>query len=269
MSVRSPHPGEDPARAARELLAPALAELQQSKAPTKLGSRALDCVAAAMSALYAAEAEAGTEAGVNASLRQALDELTRALDSLHERTPGLHALDGPATAVARAMALLYPRVRLSERQRRGVVMAESVPSHERRALVAMADRIDAAHRAAEETPAAEHRSAELRVAGHRVRVDVDVGVLSESNFYTGVTSDVSLGGVFVSTPAPLPVGTEVALYFTLGDGATLHADASVRWVRAKTSDLPAGMGVAFTRLSDADRRTIADFCAHRPALFHD
>jgi uncharacterized protein (TIGR02266 family) len=264
VSLRSPPPGEDPARAARELLAPALAELQRNKAPTALGTQALDHVAAAMSALYGAEAEAATEAAVTAGLRHALDELTRALDELHERTPGLHALDGPATAVARAMALLYPRVRLSERQRRGVVMAESVPGHERRALVAMADRIDAAHRAGEVAPAPEQRT-----AGQRVRVDVDVGVLSESNFYTGIAADVSAGGVFVSTPEPLAVGTEVTLYFTLGEGATLHAEAIVRWVRAKTSDLPAGMGVAFTRLSDGDQRTIADFCAHRPPLFHD
>jgi len=264
VSFRSPPPGEDPARAARELLAPALAELQRNRAPTALGTHALDHVAAAMSALYGAEAESRTEAAATASLRRALDELTRALDELHERTPGLHALDGPATAVARAMALLYPRVRLSERQRRGVVMAESVPSNERRALVAMADRIDAAHRGGDETPAAEQRA-----AGHRVRVEVDVGVLSESNFYTGVAADVSAGGVFVSTPEPLPVGTDVALYFTLGEGSTLHAEAIVRWVRPKTSDLPPGMGVAFTRLSDGDRRTIADFCAHRPPLFHD
>jgi uncharacterized protein (TIGR02266 family) len=264
VSLRSPYPGEDPARAARELLVPALAELQQNKAPTPLGAHALDHVAAAMSSLYAAEAEAATEAGVTSSLREALDELTRALDSLHERTPGLHALDGPATAVARAMALLYPRVRMSERQRRGVVMADAVPNHERRALVAMADRIDSEHLVAAETPAPEQRT-----AGHRVRVDVDVGVLSESNFYSGVAADMSAGGVFVSTPAPLPVDTEVVLYFTLGDGVTLHAEASVRWIRATTSDLPAGMGVAFTHLSDADRRTIADFCGHRPPLFHD
>jgi uncharacterized protein (TIGR02266 family) len=264
VSFRPPNPGEDPARAARELLAPALAELQQNRAPTPFANRVLDRIAAAMSALYGAEAEAATEASVSSNLRHALDELTRALDALHERTPGLHVLDGPATAVARAMALLYPRVRLSERQRRGVVMAESVPSHERRALVAMADRIDAAQRTTEGTTPPEQR-----MAGQRVRVDVDVGVLSESNFYTGVAADVSLGGVFVSTPTPLPVGTDVALYFTLGEGSTLHTEAVVRWIRAKTSDLPAGMGVAFTRLSDDDRRVIGDFCSHRPPLFHD
>ena len=267
MSFRTSPPGTDPARAARELLAPALATLQQSGASSSLHTRVLDGVAASMSALYAAEAESSTEASVNTSLRQALDELTRALDALHDRTqrtPGSHPLDAPAAAIAQALALLYPRVRVSERQRRGVVMAESVPSHDRRVLVAMADRLDAAHDAAQQ-PAAppEQRS------GQRVTVEVDVGVLSDSNFYAGVAADVSLGGVFVSTPSPLPEGTEVALYFSLGQGSTLHAEGVVRWTRAKTTDRPAGMGVAFARLSDADRRTIADFCAERPPLFHD
>src|SRR4029079_11086114 len=132
VSFRSPPPGEDPARAARELLAPALAELQRNRAPTALGTHALDHVAAAMSALYGAEAESRTEAAATASLRRALDARTRRLDELHERTPGLHALDGPATAVARAMALLYPRVRLSERQRRGVVMSAAAPHNDDR-----------------------------------------------------------------------------------------------------------------------------------------
>lgn len=263
MSFRAPHPGEDPARAARELLAPALSELQRRAATSELHTRVLDRIAASMSALYAAEAESSTELRVNTSLRQALDELTKALDSLHERPPGSHPLDGAATAVAQALALLYPRVRLSERQRRGVVMAESVPSHDRRVLVAMADRLDAEHRAAEAAALPEQRS------GRRVTIEVDVGVLSESNFYTGIAADVSLGGVFVSTPSPLAEGTEIALYFTLGEGATLHAEGVVRWTRAKSTDLPPGMGVAFTRLSDDARRTIADFCAHRPPLFHD
>jgi uncharacterized protein (TIGR02266 family) len=232
-------------------------------APSTLHARILDGVAASMSALYAAEAESSTEASVTASLRQALDELTRALDALHERPPGPHALDGPAAAVAQAMALLYPRVRVSERQRRGVVMADSVASHDRRELVAMAGRIDAAYRAGHSATVPEQR------AVPRATVQVDVGVLSESNFYAGVAADVCTGGVFVSTPSPLPEGTEIALYFSLGEGATLHAEGVVRWTRVKTSDLPAGMGVAFTRLSDEDRRTISDFCAHRPPLFHD
>ena len=95
MSFRSPPPGEDPARAARELLAPALSELQRRAATSELHTRVLDRIASSMSALYAAEAESSTEQRVNTSLRQALDELTKALDALHERPPGPHPLDGP------------------------------------------------------------------------------------------------------------------------------------------------------------------------------
>jgi uncharacterized protein (TIGR02266 family) len=266
VSPAAPPPGSDPVRAARELLKPALLELQRIKAPPPFVTRVLDRVAAATSALYAAETEATTPAGVNASLVLALDELTRALDALHERPPQLHALDSPATSVARALAVIYPRVRVSERQRRAAVLAEAVPNDERRALVAMADRLEAERRI---TPLRVERAVEQRTAGQRVRVEVDVGVLSASNFYAGVAADVSAGGVFVSTTEPLREGTEVALYFTLDGGHTLHAEGLVRWTRPKGGELPPGMGVAFSRLSDDDRRAIADFCSNRPPLFHD
>lgn len=248
MSPAAPLPGSDPARAARELLKPALLALQRIPKPTPLVTGVLDRVAAATSALYAAETEATSPAGVNAGLVQALDELTRALDALHERPPQLQELDAPATSVARALAVIYPRVRVSERQRRAVALVDAVHHDERG-----------------EAPA----GVEQRAAGRRVRVEVDVGVLSASNFYAGVAADVSPGGVFVSTTEPLPEGTEVELYFTLDGGRTLHAEGAVRWTRSKNGDQPPGMGVAFTTLSDDDRRLIADFCGNRPPLFHD
>lgn len=243
MNFGSVRPGSDPAHAARELIKPALSALERVAGSTPLATRVLNHVAAAMSALYAAEAEATTETAVTKSLRQALDALTRALDALHERAPNLHALDAPATAVAQALALLYPRVRVSERQRRTASLGGAAPF----------------------TP----HFPEQRLAGQRVTVEVDVGVLSESNFYAGVSADVSTGGIFVSTTDPLPEGTEVALYFTLGGGHTLHAEGTVRWTRGRSDDFSPGMGVAFTRLSDEDRRAVADFCGNRPPLFHD
>ena len=247
MSAGEPPSGSEPARAARELLKPALLELQRIRKPTPLVSGVLDRVAAATSALYAAETEATSPAGVNAGLVQALDELTRALDALHERPPQLQELDAPATSVARALAVIYPRVRVSERQRRAVALVDAVQNDERRAAP---ERV-------------EQRTAD------RVRVEVDVGVLSASNFYAGVAADVSAGGVFVSTPEPLKEGTDVELYFTLDGGRTLHAEGTVRWTRPKSGGEAPGMGVAFTALSDDDRRVIADFCGNRPPLFHD
>jgi uncharacterized protein (TIGR02266 family) len=253
-------------RGARELLTVALRTLQALEQQPPDVRRALDHVAAASSALYTAQNEATSESGSLADLRVALDELTRALDILHSRPAFMEGLDTVAAAVAQALALLYPRVRMSERQRKGVVLPGQLPSMDRRALVELAGRIDQERR---ELPPMTQRMAEQRVAGPRVTIEVDVGVLSESNFYAGVAADVSAGGVFVSTRDPLPVGTEVALYFTFGAGHTLHAEGMVRWSRAGDAHQSSGMGVAFSRLSDEDRRAIADYCANRPPLVHD
>jgi uncharacterized protein (TIGR02266 family) len=266
VTPRSPQPGTDPVRGARELLTVALRTLQAIAQPPPDLRLVLDHVAAASSALYTAQTEARTEAASGAGLRTALDELTRALELLHARPSYLDGLDTVAAAVAQALALLFPRVRASERQRRGVVPPDAMPSGDRQALVAMADRLAAERR--EAGPAAE-RPTEQRVAGARVTVEVDVGVLSESNFYAGVAADVSPGGVFVSTSEPLGVGTEVALYFTLAGGSTLHAEGIVRWTRPGDADHAPGMGVAFTRLTPEDQRAIGDYCANRAPLVHE
>jgi uncharacterized protein (TIGR02266 family) len=135
----------------------------------------------------------------------------------------------------------------------------AVPSIDRRALVALGDKL-----AESERLGAAGRHDQRR--DERVVLEVDVGLLSDSNFYTGLAEDVSSGGVFVSTPTPLPAGTDVTLFFVLAAGRTLKAEGQVRWLRA--SGTP-GMGVAFTRLGDEERAAIEAFCSERPALFHE
>ena len=58
--------------------------------------------------------------------------------------------------------------------------------------------------------------------------------------------DLSVGGVFVSTPAPPPVGTIVKLLFALPEGE-VRVEGVVRY-----ADSRKGMGVEFTRMSTAD-----------------
>ncbi len=256
----------DPVHRARELLTVALATLQKIPDRDADLARVLDHVAAASSALYAAVTELATEAEALVALREALDELTRALDMLHARTTFAPGLDAIAASVAQALALLYPRVRSRERQRHSVPPRASrrPPDHDARPAATDGGRHAATD--GDGPRVTEGHAAEQRVSGQRVTIVVDVGVLSASNFYAGVTADVSAGGVFVSTAAPLSVGTDVALFFTLGGDETLAAEGTVRWTRR---DEPAGMGVAFTQLNDRDRRAIADYCANRPPLFHD
>src|SRR6185436_5550560 len=106
-------------------------------------------------------------------------------------------------------------------------------------------------------------------ATERVPVEVDIGLLSDSNFYTGLSEDISSGGVFVATARPLPPGTTVTLYFTLPDGRPVRAEGTVRWAREGKDGRSAGMGVGFSTLDLDDRRAIADYCAKRPPLFHE
>jgi hypothetical protein len=58
--------------------------------------------------------------------------------------------------------------------------------------------------------------------------------------------DLSIGGVFVSTTAPPPVGTTVRLLFALPEGE-VRIEGVVRYADSKK-----GMGIEFTRMSTAD-----------------
>src|SRR5579862_4780893 len=58
--------------------------------------------------------------------------------------------------------------------------------------------------------------------------------------------DLSTGGVFVSTPAPPPVGTAVKLLFSLPEGE-VRVEGIVRYADAKK-----GMGVEFSRMGTGD-----------------
>lgn len=106
----------------------------------------------------------------------------------------------------------------------------------------------------------------------RVDVEVGVGVYSESNFYTGFTSDISAGGLFVATYDIRPIGAVVNLEFTLPDGHEVKVKGEVRWVKDpidSDSDGSPGYGVKFEELSENDREAIEEFIANREPLFHE
>jgi PilZ domain len=58
--------------------------------------------------------------------------------------------------------------------------------------------------------------------------------------------DLSVGGVFVSTPTPAPVGTTVKLLFALPEGE-VRVEGIVRYADPKK-----GMGVEFKRMGTGD-----------------
>src|SRR4051794_39458621 len=66
------------------------------------------------------------------------------------------------------------------------------------------------------------------------------------------TRDLSLGGAFVRSDMLFEVGDELHLALTLPSGRAIEARGQVvRLQRARTAE--AGMGIAFTEMSDEDR----------------
>ena len=102
----------------------------------------------------------------------------------------------------------------------------------------------------------------------RYAIEVELGVHSESNFFTGLTQDISEGGLFVATHVPLPVGSAVTVNFTLPASPEISTEGVVVWVRAPVEGKP-GMGVRFKQLAPNHEALIHRFIAKRPPLYYD
>jgi uncharacterized protein (TIGR02266 family) len=63
--------------------------------------------------------------------------------------------------------------------------------------------------------------------------------------------NLSLGGMFIKSSNPLPVGTTFAFKLkTNTDGKDISGTAKVEWVREEEGDESIGMGVRFIELND-------------------
>jgi Tfp pilus assembly protein PilZ len=86
--------------------------------------------------------------------------------------------------------------------------------------------------------------------------------------------DLGLAGVFIERSAPLPIGDEVVVRFPLpGNEIPILARCRVAWWHPSgaplaTRALPAGIGVEFVEISDADRGRIrvhlVEYCRRNP-----
>ncbi len=106
----------------------------------------------------------------------------------------------------------------------------------------------------------------------RVRIDADVGLEGETNFYAGFTFDISSGGLFVVMFDDMPaVGDVVALRFRLPGSVHIHVTARVAWSREESSGntgtLP-GVGLQFLDLPPAALEHIERFLRAREPIFH-
>jgi uncharacterized protein (TIGR02266 family) len=115
-------------------------------------------------------------------------------------------------------------------------------------------------------------TADQRREYQRHRIEIEIDVSSDHNFYAGITSDLSEGGVFVATHLERSVGTLVDLAFRLpGTDQPLQAVGEVRWLRSysESSDVPPGLGIRFVLLGPGAREAIQRFLAQRDPMFYD
>lgn len=98
--------------------------------------------------------------------------------------------------------------------------------------------------------------------------DLEFG--EDAQFFTGLSLDISEGGLFVVTYSTIPIGTRLVLSFELPDGTNVEARGEVRWVRSDAADGERpGVGIAFTELPEGVRERIADLCTVQPPLYFD
>ncbi|HET6923917.1 MAG TPA: PilZ domain-containing protein [Anaeromyxobacteraceae bacterium] len=103
------------------------------------------------------------------------------------------------------------------------------------------------------------------------RVEVNVSLVSEHNFYVGSTRHIDSGGVFIATMMPPAVGTRLQVRLGLADGRKIDLDGEVAFVRAKsatTGRQPSGCGVRLFGLPGWSVDAVEKFfLARQPILY--
>ena len=90
-----------------------------------------------------------------------------------------------------------------------------------------------------------------------------IDLCSEHNFWTGLTMNLSEGGVFVATHVLLPTGSLVGLHLELPPTTSqrIMTLGEVKWSRAYTGndDVPPGLGIQFVGLDEPSLLAIRRF----------
>ena len=111
-------------------------------------------------------------------------------------------------------------------------------------------------------------------SSERFDLEVKVDLESDHNFYTGLTQNISAGGVFIATHHIRRIGDRITLKFTLpGSTKTVDVETEVRWIRENSAlqrvEGSTGMGVRFINLSPEASAAITTFLQNRDSLYYD
>jgi uncharacterized protein (TIGR02266 family) len=111
-------------------------------------------------------------------------------------------------------------------------------------------------------------------AAERYDLEVKVDFDSDHNFYTGLTQNISAGGLFIATHQLRRIGDRITLKFNLpGTEGVVEVETEVRWIRENSAltraDGATGMGVRFINLTPEATVAIQKFLSTRDSLYYD
>ena len=262
------------AEESRSLLQPSLANLQKMEGTTAGSVRQQvmqvnERLAEVVGNLYGIGGVDGTDSAETV-VRRAYEKLELTL-RLMDDVPSMR---DEQRNVARALSLLYalgagsretvpPLRRSSSDMQEAICAPPSSPVIELGEMDAHALGIDLDELDRESQPPASERRIYPRIG-----FEVEVGFVSETHFYAGLSMDVSEGGLFVATYQLQPVGSEVAVTFVLPNGHAVTTGATVRWVREQNEETSPGMGLEFNLVGE-DLAQVKSFCRRRQPMFID
>jgi len=114
----------------------------------------------------------------------------------------------------------------------------------------------------------EHREVLLRLIHHKTgsrrrhpRAALATQIQCQECMSLAFSRDVSVGGMFIETTDPMPVGSRLNLRFNIDDGPVVVAQAEVTYEVAKL-----GIGVQFVDLTPEDLKRIEAYVARSETL---
>jgi uncharacterized protein (TIGR02266 family) len=231
-----------PSETARELLGQCLGKLQDISAPGLNVKPLIEKVAQTVKTLFDIGRYDPLEEPHKKGIKSALELISQSLAALQDVGGSDPAVYESSQILARVLAILYP---ISKVQSVGLsasqVPARQVTPHPRRTVP-------------------------------RITLNVDIGLQSENNFYTGFSEDISEGGIFLTTYDFKPIGTKINFSFSLPNGYLIMASGTVRWVREYNPMTPGtqpGMGIQFEELSPEDRAQIEEYIKTNATMFYE
>lgn len=108
----------------------------------------------------------------------------------------------------------------------------------------------------------ERRSGRDRREHQRVAIEWPVDYQSKDTYLFAYISDISDMGIFVKTPTPEPLGTQLNLRFGPAGQPGLQLQGRVAWVNeAKVHEDPhnqPGMGIQFVNMSEKEKQRVQE-----------